>query len=175
MKITLSKKQWESIGKKTGWIKIAQETPSPYEVLEVTKREQSDKNTYDFVFEISGPILDYTVNATVTFKYEPAQHGGRTDPSWGAHYYYSGLDIIDTVVSYDANGNATGNIIGETTEITEITKNEQDGIEECINNYLVNNSEDCCEEMIDSAKEEDYNPPDIDPDIDLNYVDRYAP
>jgi hypothetical protein len=111
MKITISKSQWEEIGKKAGWTKKAQINEKVQKriqkINEIRNRVsdfQYSFNDYNgtFSLKIDGAQdtlrsfnSDYTfiVSGDFSFRSERGQRGGETDPSWDAYLEYDGMEI----------------------------------------------------------------------------------
>jgi formylmethanofuran dehydrogenase subunit E-like metal-binding protein len=147
MKITLSKSQWEEIGKQTGWIKQAN---FMYTVEEILSGENLDQEGYDrsgdfyeMTAKVSAPSNDFIVNFNAYFEFERAQHGGRTDPSWPAHFSFLGTRVTN-IEAIDEDGNITP---------TTVTDEEKKNIEKTVRDYAKSQADDYCNTLINRRDE----------------------
>jgi len=86
----------------------------------------ANKNMTKFGFE-DGEAIEIMLSPGSSWEYEPAQHGGRDDPSWDAYYYLDGSILFR---GYDEDGHPQGDWIkaeGDIAEVLESLWHEQIG------------------------------------------------
>lgn len=157
MKVFTSKSQLKNICK----LSQIQPTLNPFDVYDLIKEEGPDDKNFSLTLNVSDGDYSYEVEAEMEFDFEPAQHGGRTDPSWPDHFPYLGSSIITiTPISnlQDEEGNLTSK---QPTEI------EKEQIIECVQKYCEEQSDSYSEKLLD-IRQDSYDQAKIDRYEDRN-------